>query len=292
MESRAKVRKPAVAGTFYPSSLASLRSQIESCFARPLGPGILPQIGTAGPATAGEFLGLVCPHAGYIFSGPVAAHSYLAAASYGRPEVVVLLGPNHHTWKPPLASASLQSWQTPLGLSPIAHDLFRTIQEACPALETSDDAHTLEHSLEVQLPFLQYLYDKDVLIAPILMADQSLPTAQELGRAIARAVEGKRAIIIASSDFSHYETHTSAALKDEAAISAILQLDAEGLFRAVVLNKISMCGPGPVAAMLTACSILGASRAELLRYATSGDVTGDYSRVVAYASLKVTGKSK
>jgi len=218
----------------------------------------------------------------------VAAHSYLAAASYGRPEVVVLLGPNHHFWEPPLACASLQFWQTPLGISPIAHDLLRTVQEDCPALEASDDAHALEHSVEVQLPFLQYLYDREVPIAPIIMADQSLPTAQELGQAVARALRGKRALIIASTDFSHYETHAAATHKDRAALSAILQLDAEGLFRAVGRDNISMCGPGPVAAMLVACSILGASKAELLKYATSGEVTQDYSRVVAYASLKVS----
>jgi AmmeMemoRadiSam system protein B len=146
----------------------------------------------------------------------------------------------------------------------------------------------MEHSIEVQVPFLQYIYGPEFKIVPIAMMRQELEVSEDLGRAIAAALKGKDGLIIASSDFSHYESQSSAGRKDRMALDAILNLDAACLEETVNRHNISMCGPGPVMAMITACKELGAKKASLLRYATSGDITGDYSQVVGYASVAVT----
>ncbi|RLF24207.1 MAG: hypothetical protein DRN15_03560 [Thermoprotei archaeon] len=284
MPIRIKSRPPAVAGAFYEGTPESLRRQIEECFLHPLGPGALPKVNREGPR---RIIGLICPHAGYMYSGPVAAHAYHALASDGVPDVVVVLGPNHYGIGSPLAIMNQGHWETPLGEVSIDEDVANAIVEYSGIIEVDDVAHMREHSIEVQLPFLQYLYGDSFRFVPITMLMQDLESSRIVGRAIAKAIEDLNAVIIASTDFTHYEPQENAERKDQEAIKRILALDPEGLVSVVNNLAISMCGVGPVIAMLTACKELGATTCVLLKYATSGDVTGDYTSVVGYGALSV-----
>ncbi|MCX5991931.1 MAG: AmmeMemoRadiSam system protein B [Chloroflexi bacterium] len=279
------MRKPAVAGSFYDGSAAGLRRQIEDCFKHPLGPGALP-----GSARAVErrILGLVSPHAGYIYSGPVAANGFFQIAAEGKPQTVVILGPNHRGLGAAVAVGGQDAWQTPLGSVEIDVEVGQAIVSATRWARLDDLAHSMEHSIEIQVPFLQYIYENGFRIVSISMLRQDWEVSRELGRAVAAALKGKNAVIIASSDFSHYESQSMASKKDHLALEAILNLEPERLEETVISHSITMCGPGPVMSMLTACKALGAKKARLLRYATSGDITGDHSQVVGYASVEVT----
>ncbi len=281
------MRKPVVAGAFYAGTEASLRRQIEDCFQNALGPGALP-----GPAgKAGErILGLVSPHAGYLYSGPVAAHGFFNLASQRKPETVVILGPNHSGLGADVAVSREDRWQTPLGQVELDAELSQSIITASQVAQWDDLAHSREHSIEVQVPFLQYIYGGTVRLVAISMLRQDLGTSRELGQALATALKGRDAVIMASTDFSHYEPQSSASSRDHLALEAILDRSPESLEKTVRSHGISMCGPGPVMAMLSACKGLGAEQARLLRYATSGDIAGDYSRVVGYASVAVTAR--
>lgn len=234
-------------------------------------------------------MGMVSPHAGYTYSGPVAAHGFFHLASESRPKIAVILGPNHSGRGAPVALSAESEWQTPLGSLETDAEIGGQIISTSGVAQWDDSAHRFEHSVEVQLPFLQYVYGEEkVRTVLIIMLRQDLATCQALGQAIASALKGKEAIIIASSDFSHYEPQPSASQKDRLALEAILNLDSDSLIPLVRRHNISMCGSGPVTAMLAASKLLGASKATLLKYATSGDITGDYSQVVGYASVKVT----
>ncbi len=279
------MRKSAVSGSFYPGSSAGLQRQIEDCFKHPLGPGVLP-----GESKGAErhILGLVSPHAGYIYSGPVASNGYFQVAGEKRPQTVVIMGPNHRGLGAVVAVGRERTWQTPLGQVEVDVEAGEAIISAGHWAKWDDAAHSMEHSIEVQVPFLQYIWGYEFKIVPIVMMRQDLEVSRDLGRAIAGALKGKDGLIIASSDFSHYESQSSAGRKDRMALDAITNLDPARLEETVNSQDISMCGPGPVMAMITACKELGAKKARLLRYATSGDITGDYSQVVGYASVAVT----
>lgn len=277
-------RRPQVAGTFYATPKQVLQEQIEKCFLHSLGPGKLP---SANPEGEKKIIGLVSPHAGYIYSGPVAAHGFYRLAQEASPELVVAVGPNHTGLGAPVAVDTNDSWETPLGLVKVNSEVANTIVNQSDTATSDRLAHQSEHSLEVQLPFIQYLYQDKFSFVPICMLDQRLATSLELGKAIAQAVGGKEAIIIASTDFTHYETQEQAKNKDKQAIDAILSLEPEKLAAVVEHLAISMCGAGPVIAMLAAAKRLGAIQAELLSYHTSGDITGDYLAVVGYGSVEV-----
>lgn len=279
------MRKPAVAGSFYPGSLTGLQRQIEDCFKHPLGPGTLPGEGQSADR---HTLGLVSPHAGYIYSGPVAAYGFFRIAAEKKPRTVVIVGPNHRGLGAEVAVGRERTWQTPLGTVQVDVEVGEAVVSAGHWAKWDDLAHSMEHSLEVQVPFLQYIYGSEFKIVPIAMLRQELEVTRELGRAIAAALKGNDGLVIASSDFSHYESQASAGRKDRLALEAILNLDPARLEETVNSHNISMCGPGPVMAMIIACGELGARKASLLRYATSGDITGDYSQVVGYASVAVT----
>ncbi len=278
------VRRPAVAGFFYPSDKASLLKAIEDCFKHALGPGKLPHLNRQGPR---RILGLVCPHAGYMYSGPVAAHAYYALANDGLFDTAVILGPNHQGLGSVIATVDSGYWETPLGKVPVDADLVKRIVKLSGIVDIDESAHLYEHSIEVQLPFLQYIYGSDFRFVPICMLMQDLNSSMILGKALAQALEGKNAVIIASTDFSHYEPHEVAKRKDTEAIKCILRLNPEALYETVMNMNISMCGVAPVMTMLVATKILGASAAYLLKYATSGDVTGDFSQVVGYGALSI-----
>ncbi|MFC1999570.1 AmmeMemoRadiSam system protein B [Chloroflexota bacterium] len=279
------MRKPAVAGSWYAGSADSLRRQIEGCFLHPLGPGALP--GEPGEKER-NIMGLVSPHAGYAFSGPVAAHGFLQLAKECKPETIVILGPNHTGLGAYVAVSAEDTWRTPLGDVELDNEVGEAIVAASRWAEWDDLAHKNEHSIELQLPFLQYTYGFGFKVVLVAMMRQNLDVSQELGGAIARALRDKNGIIIASSDFTHHEPHDSASKKDHLALEAIIDLHPERLAEVVDNYRISTCGPGPVIAMLTACRQLGAKTARLLRYADSGDITGDYHRVVGYASVSVS----
>lgn len=277
-------RIPAVAGGFYERDARSLKDQIEWCYAHPHGPGKISR------AKVGKrsLVGLVSPHAGYIYSGPVAAHGFAYMARDGRPASVVILGPNHVGIGSGVSIVTSDKWLTPLGEVKVDGPLADAIKKACDLIDVDTIAHAREHSLEVQLPFLQHLFNGKFDVVPICMMMQDERTSEEVGRAIAEAAAKKDVIIIASTDFTHYEPQQSAVTKDRKAIDKILALDWRGLMHVVHDENISMCGYGPVTAMLCAAKALGAKKATLLKYATSGDTAGPMPQVVGYGSIAVT----
>jgi len=282
-----KVRRPVVAGAFYAGSPSSLRSQVEWCFKHELGPGEIPK---PEDRPLEDLVALVCPHAGYMYSGPVAAHAYARLAREGKPDTVVILGPNHTGYGSAVSVWTDGAWRTPLGDVEVDSELAKAIVNGAKIITADEEAHLMEHSIEVQLPFLQYLYGSDFRIVPICMLFQDMSTSREVGEAIALAVRGsgRNTLLIASTDLTHYEPQQVAERKDRAIIEAVEALDVGGLYRTVEELPVSMCGYGPTAAVMVAARELGASRGELLKYATSGDITGDTLRVVGYASIAIT----
>jgi AmmeMemoRadiSam system protein B len=276
------MRPPVVAGQFYEGSKEELIKQIEWCYRHPVGPGKLPKLQRG----KRSMLGLVSPHAGYIYSGPVAAHGFAALAHDGRPERIVILGPNHHGIGSGVSLVSSGRWRTPLGEVEVDGELARAILRECEIIDDEEEAHRHEHSIEVQLPFLQHLLG-EFRFVPICMMFQDLRTSLEVGEALASACGGKDVLLIASTDFTHYEPHEQAVRKDRAAIEKILSLDPRGLVETVEGEGISMCGYGPVAAVLEACKRLGAGEAKLLKHATSGETSGFMGEVVGYASIAI-----
>jgi hypothetical protein len=280
-----KVRRPSQAGAFYEGNAESLENQIENCFLHELGPGKIPEVVKAGPR---QVVGLVCPHAGYMFSGPVAAHSYYRLALDGKPDVVVLFSPNHTGYGSALAVMNEGVWRTPLGDVEVDGETANQIVHESRIIDVDEVAHRFEHSIEVQLPFLQYLYGSEFKIVPICFLMQDLPSAREVGKAIAKVLAGKNSVIIASSDMTHYEPQERAVKKDKMALEVIEALDEAKFYSTVEAQHISACGYGPIAALITAAKILGAKEAKVLSYKTSGDVTGDRSSVVGYAAVCFT----
>ena len=275
-------RPAAAAGRFYEGSRDALREQVESAFTHELGPGAVPEPGIGSP----DIAGLVSPHAGLPYSGHVAAHGVDALASQGCPDVLVIVGPNHTGRGDPVAVSDADRWQTPLGSVPV-HDAARDVVLRESERATSDEqAHREEHALEVQLPFIQVVYDDPPAIVPIVMADQSRSSVNDLGDAIS-AVSNRldeSVVGVASTDLTHYEPQGVAEQADRTVIERIEALDSSGLLEQVERQSISMCGPGPTAAVLSASVAVGADEGRCLQYATSGDVTGSTAEVVGYCS--------
>jgi len=274
------VRRPWVAGAFYPAEPDRLRQAIEESFTHKLGPG--KPVGSA--SAERRIVSVVCPHAGYMYSGHVAAHSYHDLAAEAKPRSAVIIGPNHTGIGSAVAMMNRGAWETPLGRVEIDGELADAISGAS---DIDDSAHRREHSIEVQLPFLQYIYGLDLKLVPICMGFQDIETSAEVGRAVGEAVREIDAVLVASTDLTHQESQASANRKDRMVIDSILKLDESLLQKNVLAHRISTCGYGPVSAVLVASKALGAGKAELLSYHTSGDVTGDYSAVVGYAALKI-----
>jgi len=277
------VRFPAVAGAFYESNPQRLKASMEECFLHRLGPGHLPAPSEEGPR---RILGLICPHAGFQFSGPSAACAYAALAADGKPKTVVLLGTNHRLAGLPAAFDTAECWATPLGRIPVDVGL-RDALRSCKLLEEDDVAHEYEHSIEVQLPWLQFLYGDTVPIYPVSLGHLGHHAMHSLAEALAEALFSRDAVIIATTDFSHYLPEDSAEMLDRAALQQILALDPDAFLAVVKEKGITMCGVAPVAIMLAACRRLGASQGRLLSHYTSGDVAGDRDAVVGYASVAV-----
>lgn len=270
------VRVPAVAGQFYEGGKERLIEEVEECFLHKLGPGKLPELRKGDR----KIKGAVVPHAGYVYSGPVAAHVYRALADDGFPETFVILGPNH-TGHGSGVALTTHTFVTPLGDVPVDTELAKRIAQ--DVIDDDIAAHRYEHSIEVQLPFLQYI-KKDIRFVPICMAIQDYRMAARVGEIIGKAIAGKDVVVLASTDLSHYEARKIAERKDMAVIDAILKLDPKLVYNSVNKYDVSMCGYGPVIAMLTAVK---GDKATLLKYATSGDVS-PMPDVVGYAAIVVT----
>ena len=280
------VRRPAVAGAFYDANPDSLRQQIIDSFMHRLGPGRLPE----GEGEAG-ISAIVAPHAGFVYSGASAAHAYLSIAEQNKPDTVIVIGPNHTGRGTPISIMGEGFWETPLGLVPLDAELAGRIVKKSRIVEFDDTAFIREHSIEVQLPFLQFIYP-DFKLVPICMGYQDLETSRNLGRAIHESIEGESVIIIASSDLNHMESRKESNRKDRFVLDAIEAMDEAMLQDSVKRERISTCGYGPISATLVASKLGGAKSAEILSYYTSGDIIGDNQSVVGYASAKITRNEK
>jgi len=264
-------RQAAVAGQFYPGTREQLRNALS---------GLIPDE----PAKR-RVLGIVSPHAGYIYSGAIAGKVY---GLIDVPPAVLVIGPNHHGMGAPVALYPDGEWLTPLGRTFINPRLTALLEYHVPFVESDSIAHRFEHSLEVQVPFIQYVRP-DATIAALCLGHGDFAAVRDIGKGIAAAIMeyGGDVLMVASSDMTHYESADSARRKDELALARLLAFDAEGLVTTCRNEGITMCGVIPAAAMLVASRELGASRAELAAYGNSGDVTGDHRQVVGYASVYV-----
>jgi MEMO1 family protein len=274
------VRPPAVAGRFYPDRADQLLREVRE----------YTSFGADSAAhSRTKAIGCVAPHAGYMYSGSVAGAVY---SSLEVPKRCIILCPNHTGKGRPLAVMASTAWQTPLGEIAADTDIAARLLQRFPALVEDSAAHRSEHAIEVQLPFLQ-ASQPELRIVPIALGTRDLESLVGLGEALADVIAAleenskEKILIIASSDMNHYESDAITRLKDQKAIDRVLALDARGLWQVVTDEQISMCGVGPAAVMLTAAKLLGATHASLIKYATSGEVSGDYQSVVGYAGITI-----
>ena len=267
-----EVRESPIAGSWYPGKKEQLTAQIERFLA-----GVPPQ------GLPGELVGLISPHAGYAYSGQVAAWAYrqLAGRSY---DTVAVVSPSHAPYGGRVLVTRLRYYRTPLGLVEVSHDLLAELAREAPVSLIGQDE---EHALEIQLPFLQHTLGGFRLV-PVMLEDQSYATAALVAQALARVLEGKKALLVASTDLSHFHPYERAVALDRRALEAIGRFDPEGFDRDMSEGLCEACGYGAVVAVLLAARARGATRVALLKYANSGDVTGDRHSVVGYASLALT----
>ena len=266
------MRQPAVAGQFYPGNPNTLRQTIED---------FLPEA----PHETSSALAVISPHAGYIYSGSVAAQTF---SQVDLPPTAIILGPNHSGMGQKAAVMDSGEWLMPFGTVPIDSNIAELLLAKATLLVADATAHTFEHSLEVQVPFMQYY--RKLSIVPICLSQLSFAECLEIGKAIADVVSivPSKPLLVASTDMSHYESRESATRKDSLAIDCIKKLDPEGLYNTVVANRITMCGFIPTTITLIAAKELGATSAKLIRYTDSGEVSGDTSQVVGYAGFIIS----
>ncbi|OGR03896.1 MAG: AmmeMemoRadiSam system protein B [Deltaproteobacteria bacterium RIFOXYD12_FULL_50_9] len=268
------IRLPAVANQFYPGDAHLLKETLDK---------LIPPFSDDLRKKA---LAIISPHAGYIYSGSVAGETF-ARIQVSRD--VIILGPNHHGLGAPIAIMQEGAWQMPLGAVPINSSLAELIINHNPAIRVDEKAHLHEHSLEVQVSFLQY-FQQNLAIVPITFSQLSFTLCEEIGKGIAAAIKDYRkdVLMIASSDMTHYESRREATAKDRQAIEKVLALDPLGLYQTVFSRGITMCGVIPATVALIAAKELGATQAELVRYTDSGEISGDTRQVVGYAGLIIT----
>ncbi|MDD1776345.1 MAG: AmmeMemoRadiSam system protein B [Candidatus Methanomethylicus sp.] len=274
-------RRPQVSNSFYEGKVESLSKQIEWCFLHQVGPGKLPSKPTS---SSRSITAIVSPHAGYVYSGPIAAHGYLELSKEPVPEIIVVIGPNHTGMGAGVSVWGGGEWELPFGKIQIDRVMAKSL--ACSGIaEVDETAHLYEHSIEVQLPFLQYLYGSNFKLIPICMMLQDAGTSIELGLGLAEMLKGKSALVVASTDFSHYVPYAMAYKKDAMVSEAILSMDPLKVGKVVREERITMCGPGPVMAAMAFSVERGAKSFRKLCYATSGDTSGDKDAVVGYGSF-------
>ncbi|MGI0044713.1 MAG: AmmeMemoRadiSam system protein B [Nitrososphaeraceae archaeon] len=277
-------RKPSVSGIFYSSNKEQLVGELKGCFANKIfGPGRLPP-----SDEVRKIYGIVSPHAGYLYSGGVAANGYYSISS-SKFNNVILVGPNHYGLGSSVATTMNGIWESPIGDVMVNPQVAKDIASRATSMDFDEFAHSRDHCLEVQIPFLLYTTEKFGIV-PIILTNQEEYLARELGSAISDTVnewisKGEEFMLIASSDFTHYESNSEAHRKDSQLIKSILSLDISAFYYTLREYNVSACGYGAIATVMVAAKNLGATRGELIRYATSGDVTGDKSSVVGYSSI-------
>ncbi len=264
------VRKSVIAGSWYPGDPASLRREI----VRYINSVKLPEV-------TGRLIGLIAPHAGYMYSGKVAAYAYKLLERYKFNRVVVI-APSHQVYFQGVSVYTKGGYETPFGVVPLDEEIAFALLEASPVIQDFVEPHLPEHSLEIQLPFLQYMLDNNFKLTPIMMGVQSYNTCVELAKALSKVCKGKNVLLVASSDLSHYHSDREAKILDGRVLQRIESFDPDGLYEDLQNGKCEACGGGPMIALMLASKELGATRGKVLKYATSGDVTGDKSAVVGY----------
>jgi len=275
----AVVRRAAVAGSWYPGTASAVAAEVDSYL----------EAARAAPPP-GRLVALVSPHAGLRYSGPVAAYGYglLREVGGGPGLTVVLVGPSHRAAFEGVAAHARGAWETPLGRAPIDEEVSQAILDADPVVFDDPGVHRDEHSLEMQMPFLQRLLP-GLRIVPLVMGSQSRREVEALATALAKALTGRRALLVASSDLSHYQPAVVANRVDATVVDEVSRFDEEALMRRLETHDNVACGGGPVVAVMKAARALGADRATVLKYGDSGDVgEGDKSHVVGYLSAALT----
>ncbi len=265
------IRQPAVAGSFYSGNASQLKTDIEGLIIK--------------DCEKQAALGVVSPHAGYMYSGRVAGNLYSRIVV---PDTVVILAPNHTGYGAPYSLWPAGTWRTPLGDVEVDEEVVDGLARECSLVEKDQDAHLDEHAAEVQLPFVQY-FNARARIAVMVISSQNIADLKDIGKGLSRVLQKLRpnALVVASSDMTHYESQAMVNKKDKAAIEEVLSLNEDNLYNKVCSMRITMCGIFPTIAMLVCSKERGAKKAELVRYETSGDVSGDYSRVVGYAGIMI-----
>lgn len=279
------IRKPAVAGYFYEANKDKLIEQIEWSIRHPLGPGQL----VKKPREDYRAVPIVIvPHAGYIYSGPVAAMSFAEIYRFHEPRTFIIVGPNHYGIGSPVAIYPEGAWETPLGTLEIDSEVAKELMNRVKYLEPDTNAFVQEHSLEVQLPFIQYIFGNNVKIVPIILIRQTKEVARDLGNAIAEVISNHAlgsVVYVASSDWNHYEPHEVTTEKDMKAIDPVLKLDEDSFYDIIERYDVSACGYGAIATAIIAAKRLNVKNVILLRHATSGDTSGYTLETVGYASI-------
>ena len=265
------LREPAVAGAFYPGKEQTLANEVDS---------LLSQVEDID--IKGDPIALISPHAGYVYSGGVAAHGYRQLRDK-RFDTVVLIGPCHRAFMQESSIYTKGGFKTPLGVLEIDTDLAEEISSRTETILFEPKAHDGEHSLEVQLPFLQRTL-ADFKIVPIVMGSQSKDYCDALSQAVVQSVQGKNVLLVASTDLSHFHSYDEAVQLDEVVVRSVRDYDPEGLMEDLSSGRCEACGAGPMVATLFAARELGANKSEALKYANSGDVSGDKNSVVGYLS--------
>jgi len=276
------IRVPAVAGQFYADTKPELVKQLDACFKSKIGPGILKK------APAKKFprvIAGISPHAGYTYSGPVSAHLYNVIKYSQQADTYIIIGPNHTGQGAPISISGAEAWATPLGQVKINNQIAQDLVDETGIIDIEEISHLYEHSIETQLPFIQHVQKKKFDIVPICMARHEMQTAKELGEAIAKVCANKKVTVIASTDFSHYVTQKQAETRDFEAIKEIETMNIFGFNQVLQTKQPSICGPGPIMTTMSFARKQGAQAGHLLKYATSGDSTGDKMKVVGYASM-------
>jgi AmmeMemoRadiSam system protein B len=280
------IRKPAVAGYFYEKDKESLLRQIEDCFKHSFGPGEIKYFSSSKELRIPAF---IVPHAGYMYSGPVAAHAYKLLAETEKPDTVIILGPNHTGYGELVSVMNEGEWETPLGRVKINQEIANKILASYKLARADAYAHLYEHSIEVQLPFLQYVL-KDFDFVPICIMLQTAEVARELAKVLHQILKDYNAIVLASTDLNHYENNEITYKKDAYVIEYVQKLDGDGLFKIIEEKDISMCGPCPAATVLNYCKMRNIEVVRILKHATSGDIEGRKSSVVGYLSVAFEAK--
>ncbi len=265
------IKKSVIAGSWYPGNPLVLRRDIENFF------NSVPEL-----KLEGEIVGLISPHAGYVYSGQVAAHAYKLIRG-NKYDAVIVVGPSHRVAFHGVSVFSRGGYETPLGIVPVDEDLADKIKKSSSIIADIPQTHLQEHSLEIQMPFLQIALN-DFSFLPLMMGDQDANTCQELARAIYESAQDKKILIVGSSDLSHFYSYNKAKKMDSIALEYLKKYDTEGLLRCLENGEIEACGGGPMAVVMLVARLMKADKAHFLKYANSGDITGDKNSVVGYAT--------